>query len=187
MRTDNGGEFKNRWVKDFFRGQGVVIITSHRTSLILILPNDLYGLSKSWCIDISPIIEQSYKFTDVLQDIVKNYNGRPHGSLDGLSPSDINKSNEDVTWKKLYIDVLKPSVLKKKRTYHTRDPNLKWETMLDCRESRTLFQRDYEQKWTEEVFIVSRRFLRQRYGCTKLRIMMGTPSRGHFMRLRFNG
>ena len=41
---------------------------------------------------------RTYKFTDVLRNIVRNYNGRQQRSLDGLSPRDINKTNEAVTW-----------------------------------------------------------------------------------------
>ena len=46
LRTHKSSEFKNRWVK-IFSGGKQLIITSHRTSLMLIMPNNLYGLSKS--------------------------------------------------------------------------------------------------------------------------------------------
>ena len=97
---------------------------------------------------------KTYKFTDVLQDIVRNYNGRPHRSLDGLSPRDINKTNEAMTWKKLYIDVLKPSVFKKKAHISIRD------SMLDCRESSTLFSETTNKKGRRKFLLISKRFLR---------------------------
>ena len=120
---------------------------------------------------------RTYKFTDVLQDIVRNYNGRPHRSLDGLSPRDINKSNEAVTWKKLYIYVLKPSVLKKKVDISHKRFKFKVGGYVRLTGIKHTFSATLRTKMDGGTFIVSRRFLRQRYRCTKLRIMIGTPSR----------
>ena len=47
--------------------------------------------------------------------------------MNGLSPRDVIKSNEDMLWKKLYVDVMKSSVVKKKEQKRNigRDSNSK--------------------------------------------------------------
>lgn len=111
LRTDKWSEFKHRWVKDFFRRQGVdhyvtqnVTRANYAERFIRTLKVIMYRYFTH---------NRTYRFTEILQDIVRNYNSRPHRSLNGLLPRDINKTNEAVTWKKLYVDVLKPSVFKK--------------------------------------------------------------------------
>jgi len=52
---------------------------------------------------------QTYKYDDKLQDFVNDYNNRPHRSLNEKAPGEITKGNEDITWKHLYIDTLKPN------------------------------------------------------------------------------
>jgi len=39
--------------------------------------------------------KQSYRYIDVLPDLVQNYNDSPHRSLNGFAPSLVNKTNED--------------------------------------------------------------------------------------------
>ena len=56
---------------------------------------------------------QTYRYTNVLQDLVYNYNHRPHGP--GFSPAEITKDVESKVWKYMYIDKMK---LKKKTKSH---------------------------------------------------------------------
>lgn len=104
---------------------------------------------------------RTFRYFEVLQDIVRNYNNRPHRSLNGLSPRDVNKTNEDILWKKLYVDVLKPTVIRKKNCKPHKRFKFKVDDYVSLSGIEHTFKRDYEQKWTEEVFIVDRRFLRQ--------------------------
>jgi hypothetical protein len=86
-----------------------------------------------------------------------------------------------VTWKKLYVDVLKPSVFKKKAAHKPRK-RFKFKTGDYVRLSSTkhIFQRDFEQKWTEEVFIIQRRFLRQGIPVYKITDYDNDPIEGTF-------
>ena len=85
-----------------------------------------------------------------MQDLVYNYNHRPHGSLpNDYSLADITKKVESQVWKYMYIDNLKlkpknRKVFKFKIGQHVRISHMKY-----------VFQRDYHIKWTQEVFIVT--------------------------------
>ena len=52
--------------------------------------------------------KRTYRYVDILQDIVRNYNHRPHRSLNGKSPSEINQSNEATAWQQMYMKNMKP-------------------------------------------------------------------------------
>ena len=94
---------------------------------------------------------QTYKYLHILQDLVSNYNHRPHKTLKGLSPLSINKDNEAKVWKHMYIDTLKLGKTKRKKFRF----NLKDQVRIS--HLKYVFQRDYQQKWTEEVFVITNR------------------------------
>ena len=67
--------------------------------------------------------KQTYKYEDVLHDLVFNYNNSPHSSLLGRTPASITQ-HEPMLWNKMYVDSLKPTPIKqirksvlKRRTY----------------------------------------------------------------------
>jgi len=98
---------------------------------------------------------------NVLDNMVRNYNHRSHRSLKGLSPANVNKLNEALLWKTIYVDVIKSKVWNKKTTKNQpKRFKVKVGNMSEFQAS-DVFQKDYEQKLTEEVFLVSRRYLRQ--------------------------
>ena len=77
--------------------------------------------------------KQSYVLP--LQELVNNYNNRPHKTLHDLTPAQITKKNEAKVWKRMYVGSIK---LPKFKAYKlkvgdkVRISHLKWG-----------FQRDY--------------------------------------------
>lgn len=93
FRFDKGSEFRNQWVKTFLKKQNIYFYyTDNETKAnysevaIRTLKSNLYRYFRS---------KHTFNFQNVLQDVVNNYNNRPHTSLGGLKPSDENKINED--------------------------------------------------------------------------------------------
>ncbi|KAK3109103.1 hypothetical protein FSP39_023103 [Pinctada imbricata] len=158
MRTDKGSEFKNRWVKDFLKKKGIVHYVTHNVTKANYAERVIRTLKVLMYRYFTH--NRTYHYLDVLQDLVRNYNNRPHRSLDGLSPSEMNQSNEAIMWKKMYIDILKPTENMKKKTPVKRF-KFKPGDFVRISSTKRTFQRDFEQKWTEEVFVISRRFMRQ--------------------------
>ncbi|KAK3105391.1 hypothetical protein FSP39_024116 [Pinctada imbricata] len=158
IRTDKGSEFKNKWLAEFFKTHGI-----HHS----VTQNETKANYAERVIRTIKVLfyryfthNRTYRYKDVLQDIVRNYNRRPHRSLNGLSPSDVNTINEAMLWKEMYIDVLKKSKGKTKKKLYKKFKFKKGDYVRLSSLKRT-FQRDYEQKWSEEVFIITRRYLRQ--------------------------
>ena len=147
IRTDKGTEFTNRSVTRLMETEGIKSITTKNETkanyaerVIKTVKSLLYRYF---------LHRQTYHYVDVLPQIVHNYNNRPHTSLNGLTPSDITKDNEARVWKKMYVDTSK----------RNRRVRFKFNINDKVRIShlKYAFQRDYHQKWTEEVFIVRNR------------------------------
>lgn len=55
--------------------------------------------------------ERSYRYIDVLQDMVKTYNFMPHRSLNNISPKEVNQNNQADIWAYMYLQPKKASSL----------------------------------------------------------------------------
>ncbi|XP_033747851.1 uncharacterized protein LOC117332896 [Pecten maximus] len=120
----------------------------------------------------------TYHYLDVLQDIVRNYNARSHSALDGKSPDAIKKSNQAIVWKHLYVDTKKPKATRRK---HPPKPvKFKIGDAVRISSTRHMFQRDYEKKWTEEVFTIKARYLRKSIPVYKIVDYDGDSIKGTF-------
>ena len=151
LRTDKGTEFTNRAVKKLLKEQGINAYTTKnetKANYAERVIRTVKGLLYRYF-----LYRQTYHYIDVLEKIVENYNNRPHSSLNGLAPAKITASNESSVWKRMYVDTsksIKKSTFKYKVGDKVRISHLKY-----------TFQRDYQEKWTEEVFIITKRFLRR--------------------------
>ena len=101
---------------------------------------------------------RSYRFIECLQDLVKSQNSTPHSSLPNqLASEQVTKDNEAEIWDKMYNKVGKAEL--------NRVRSLKYKfrigDIVRLSHARYAFQRDYQQKWTGELFKVSERFIEQ--------------------------
>ena len=170
IRTDKGAEFTNRWIKSFMKKTGVYLFptknevkANYAERVIRTVKTMMYRYFTH---------KQTYKYTDVLDELVKNYNHRPHRSLDGLAPADIEESNEAIIWKKMYVDTQRPT---RPKAY-----KFKVGSMVRISHVKYTFQRDYQEKWTEEIFTITYRFRRQGISLYKLKDYGGEAIDGTF-------
>ena len=173
LRTDNGTEFKNRRVKQFVKKEGIHAYTTKnetKANFAERVIRTLKGMMYRYFLH-----QQTYQYTDILQDLVYNYNHRPHGSLpNDYSPADITKKVESKVWKYMYIDKLKlepktRKIFKFKIGQNVRISHMKY-----------VFQRDYHIKWTQEVFIVTHRCKKQGLNLYRVKDFLNEDIDGHF-------
>ena len=170
LRTDNGKEFINRKLQQYLKSIKIKCFTTKNETkanyaerVIRTVKSLLYRYF---------LHRQTYHYVDVMQDIVGNYNNRPHKSLDYKSPSDINEKNEAIVWKKMYVDTakkVKKIKFKFKIGDQVRISHLKYQ-----------FQRDYHQKWTEEYFMIFERMRKNGKNMYKLKDLLYESISGHF-------
>ena len=170
IRTDKGKEFLNRKVQQYMKSLDIKLFSTKNETkanyaerVIRTLKTLLYRYFYK---------KQNYRYVDVLQDLVDNYNKRPHSSLQELSPSGINQNNEVMVWKRMYIDTAKV-VRRKQYKFRINDKvrisHLKYQ-----------FQRDYHQKWTEEYFKIHHRIRRESKNLYRLRDLLDEDIDGYF-------
>ena len=170
IRTDKGKEFTNRWVKSLMKRNDVYLFSTknevkanYAERVIRTLKGMMYRYFTH---------KQTYKYVDVLDDLVSNYNHRPHSSLGNLSPVKIDESNSAIIWKRMYVDTVKPT---KHKPY-----KFKVGSMVRISHVKYAFQRDYQAKWTEEIFTIAHRFRRQGIPLYKLKDYGGEAIDGIF-------
>jgi hypothetical protein len=190
LRTDKGSEFKNRWVKTFLKKEGInVIHTQNETKanyaerVIRTMKNLMYRYFMK---------NRTYRFVNVLQDLVKSYNDKPHRSLGGNAPATVNQGNADEIRLDAYLSGKKTKSSLTKKNSNLLKPKKKtkkrWKPFFKLKVGDTVrisqlkhpFQRDYQQKWTEEFFKVSKRYKRGQIPVYKVQDLADDPVEGTF-------
>ena len=170
FRTDKGTEFTNRAVRKLLKDMQIRAYTTKNETKANYAERaikTLKGLMYRYFHH-----RQTYTYTDILQELVDNYNQRPHRSLQGLAPNQITKRNEARIWKEMYVDT---SINQKPKPYafqindQVRISHLKY-----------TFQRDYHQKWTEEVFRITHRLRKEGFNMYMIKDYLNEPVDGYF-------
>lgn len=173
LRSDPGGEFANRWMKAFLKKEGVRHFVTHNETKANYAERVIRTLKVLMYRYFTR--KQSREYKPILQDLVHNYNNRPHSSLNGRNPVDINAKNEAVIWKEQYVDsIVLPKTLKAKKYKHNIDD------LVRLPHLKRPFQRDYDEKWTEEIFIVKSRKFRSGIPIYKVTDFDNDPIQGTF-------
>ena len=148
LRSDAGKEYCNRIVEKFLKEENVhhiVAFSQHKASYAerfnLTIQQKLYKYLYE---------HQTYRYVDILQDVVDSYNATSHSSI-GMAPKDVNEQNEYELYEKVYMPILieregKPPQYKFSVGEYVRLSYQKW-----------AFKRSYKQQYTEEIFQISAR------------------------------
>ena len=178
FRTDKGSEFKNRFLTAFLKERGIhQIFTENETKSNFAEPqiqNLQNRLTRMF------MYNQSYQYLKQLPDITKAINNTPTRPLENMAPSTVNKSNEDEVRLREYLVRTKTKINKRSKSTKKegkmkvkktkRSPyQFKVNDKVRITQEKTKFMREYSQKWTGEIFIVTRRFRRHGVPVYKLK------------------
>lgn len=114
VRTDRGLEFKNKQVKDFFEKKGIRHFYA--------APPIKAGYAERCIQSIKHLVylylfhNNSFRYIDVLDQLIANYNSRAHRSLGNLAPNEVNEKNQVSLWNDMYINSLEPKESKKRKS-----------------------------------------------------------------------
>lgn len=101
IRSDRGGEFKNRLLQKFLKEKGVRLFFANQNSKASIAERVIRTIRGRLFRYFQK--NRTYRYIDVLPDIVENYNSTPHRSLGGLAPKEVTSDNEADVWAQLYL------------------------------------------------------------------------------------
>ncbi len=173
IRTDPGGEFANRVMKKWFDDHGILHSVTHNE----VQANYVERLIKTIKSRIVKYFQHmnTHKYVDHLDDFLQSYNHSYHSGIN-MRPARVNKSNELMLWQQQYVEPLLPKISKTKQTKvsktkvsKTKASKTKTKKQFRFKVGdrvrisylRNLFQREYDQKWTGEVFTIHKRWPRE--------------------------
>ena len=167
LQTDDGKEFYNKHVTKVLKEHGThhfstagdtkasVVERFNRT-----FKQRLYRYMTTY---------NTVKYLTVLPKLVSGYNASFHRSI-GMAPRDVNQSNVEEVWNRLYDDKKK----KKKKSH------LKVGDRVRLNAKHRTFQKAYLPGWTEEVFIITRVDLDGNVPTYRITEWDDTPIKGTF-------
>jgi len=179
IRTDKGKEFVNRTVTPFlserdirhFHAQNTEVKSNYVERLNKTLKHRLFRYF---------IGRNTLRYVNILEDVVHSYNHTVHSSL-GRTPASVDKTNEQESRYEQYV--LRQKRSDKTRTRTTSKPRryaLQLGQLVRLSHIRNVFDREYSQKWTGELFKVKRRFRRENLPVYELVDWSGEDVKGTF-------
>ena len=115
---------------------------------------------------------QNYRYIHKLQDFAKSYNETYHRSI-AMTPDKVNKENETRVWWTLFWPKNKITRKSSKFALATGD-------LVRISNLRRTFEREYDIRWTGELFKVSKRYLRGGKTIYKIEDFHGDEIKGTF-------
>ena len=101
----------------------------------------------------------SLRYIDHLQEFITSYNDTYHTGIK-MRPNKVNSNNEQMLWEQQYVE---PFIMDKDKKKNKKKMKFRFKLGDRVRISYliTLFEREYHQKWTGEVFTVKKRWSRE--------------------------
>ena len=161
--TDKGKEFKNEDVKKL-----IEIYSTENEEKSSIVERWIRTMKeKMWKYFTD---NNTYKYIDVLPDLVEDYNNTVHSSTK-LTPIDASKKKNELTvWRNLYPDRYKTSRL---------NPKFSVGDEVRITKKKKDFEKGYTTRWTEEIFTIKE--IRETNPITyKLEDLQGEEIKGTF-------
>lgn len=167
VETDHGKEFYNKHFAQLCKRNVIHHFSSQSSHKASVVERFNRSLKELMYKHFSA--ENTYKWLDVLPQLLKTYNNRFHRSI-GCSPLSVNKDNESEVYRKLY---------KRKKTdrwgklYKVGD-------MVRISRKRHVFEKGYLPQFTEEIFKIVNVIRNHRPYRYELEDLMGEAIAGRF-------
>lgn len=174
LRTDKGSEFTNGTFQRFCRGKNIKHILTQNEVKASYAERVQKTLKMKIYRYISENQNKSYRL--VLDSLVDSYNHTTHRSL-GTSPSEVGNDNEDEVRLQQYLIRTKYHKEKRvaKRKYMFKIGDLVRLTYL-----RGTFEREYQQRFTGEIFKIQSRYRRDNTPVYRLTDWLGDEIEGTY-------
>lgn len=122
FRTDKGGEFTGRRVVDYLKQTGIHHFVTQNEPKANYSERVLKTIKGRITRHFTH--SQSYRYIDVLPEIVKAYNDTYHSTIK-MAPSAVNRENELSLWRILYPPIDQKSIRKRKTVKNTQSSESK--------------------------------------------------------------
>lgn len=148
FNTDQGTEFENTKVKTFLKKCNIHFFTTRSDKKAAVVERFNRTLkTKMWRYFT---FKHSYTYCNILDDLLEAYNNSKHRSI-GMAPSEVNNTNENRVYLKLYGVPELPAHIHFK--FQVGDT-------VRISKQKAVFDKGYLPNWTEELFTIYARYPR---------------------------
>nr|DAC81388.1 TPA_asm: integrase [Parasteatoda house spider adintovirus] len=143
LQTDQGKEFLNKNFQSYLKKAGVhFFFTFNHTKSSIVERFNRTLKTKLWKYFTA---KNTFRYIDVLEDIMKSYNNTYHTSIK-MEPAKVTKENEKQVFNNLYQNL--PNQKRYKCTFKIGEA-------VRISKSKMVFEKGYENNWSEEIFIIN--------------------------------
>ena len=155
LRSDQGTEFVNRNVKALLKKEGVTFFVTHNVVKASYAERAIKTIKSRLVRYMTH--KQTHRWIDILPKVTESYNQTYHRSIK-RSPQSVKPTDSVELWKRQY-DTLPMS--NSNRRHVSAVPKFKYKVGDLVRVSflRRPFQREYDERWSRELFVVNQRFM----------------------------
>lgn len=147
LASDKGGEFASKKFRAFMKANDIVFNTTNnpdtKASIVERSLRTIKGKIYKYL-----TYANSFRYIDVVDDIVKAYNNSYHRSIK-MTPSQVNDENIVQVYRNI-----KESQLKRLKIVEKKKPKFKPGDYVRMSKSKTIFEKGFMSNFTEEIFKV---------------------------------
>ena len=171
IRTDKGGEFTNRLCEKYFKSRDIVHMLAQNTET---KANYAERAVKSIKMRIQRYFtqKQTHKYVDKLQNFAHSYNNTYHRSI-RRAPAQVSSENASQVWFTQYAEPLLHEAKMKMKQFKAGD-------LVRISHIRKTFQREYDERWSGELFRIIDKIANNRIPTYRLKDYSGEIIHGLF-------
>ena len=159
LRTDAGKEFTAIKTQELFKQHGVKHFVAYNQGKSSYAERSILNIKRR--LTKYMFHKKTYKWYDVLQDVIQSYNKTLHSSI-GTEPDNVNDKNTEDIAHYQYDRVTKKALNEglKREQLRLHGEKFKAGDYVRLSTVRSPFAKDYDTKWTDEVFKISKKSVR---------------------------
>ena len=143
LQSDKGTEFTNATVQNYLKSKSIHFFTTENAETKAQIIERFWRTLKGKMFKYFTA-KGTEKYIDVLHDLVHSYNHTKHSSI-GMSPAEVNPSNQSRVKETLYSSGSEPSLSL---------PKLKIKDYVRISKNKGYFGKGYLPNWSREIFLV---------------------------------
>ena len=175
VRTDMGSEFKSKVFQNLLKKEGIDHFYSYNETKSAVAERAIKTIKSKLARYMTK--NQTHRWIDILEVMTKSYNHTFHRSLK-KAPINVKPEDQAIIWQMHYDPI-------PKKKYHKTSSiptkfSFKIGDKVRISHLRRAFQREYDERWTMEYFIVSERGIKQGIPFYRLQDLEGDDIKGKF-------
>ena len=177
IRTDKGSEYVNKNVRKFLKGEKVI----HFVTQNIVKASIAERAIKTIKTRIAHLMthKQSHRWVEALPKLTTSYNKTYHRTIK-RSPTSVKPSDQVELWKELY------ETKRQRPQYSSKTYRFKVGDIVRVSFLRRQFQRQYDERWSRDLFVVTERFMKEGIPQYKLKDYDGEIITGTFYENQLN-